>query len=78
MAFDKGDVRFGCKLLIIVLLSLVHYHLISVPKLYLRFNLSIDDSRGISTDTPFTTSIDYSIGISIDTLLASFAPGLIK
>ena len=38
----------------------------------------IDDSRGISIDTPFTTSIDYSIGISIDTLLASFARGLIK
>lgn len=33
-----GCRRFGCKLLIIVLLSLVHYHLISVPKLYLRFN----------------------------------------
>ena len=40
--------------------------------------MSIDDSRGILIDTPFTTSIDFSIGISIDTLLASFACGLIK
>ena len=31
--------------------------------------MSIDDSRGISIDSPFAPSIDYSIGISIDALL---------
>ena len=32
--------------------------------------VSIDDSRGISIDAPFSLSIDYSIGISIDALLS--------
>ena len=31
--------------------------------------MSIDDSRGISINTPFAPSIDYSIGISIGAFL---------
>ena len=41
----------------------VHFLGLSIDQIY----VSIDDSRGISIDTPFAPSIDYSIGISIDT-----------
>ena len=38
--------------------------------------VSIDDSRGISIDAPFSPSIDYSIGISIDAFLVKLVRGL--